>query len=589
MNLRLKTTASLLAALASGQVFGCSASSEDPSDPNPSGSSGDGPPNLAPPATADVEFLETYAETNRFRLGRPRAVEVLPDGSGILFLRSPGRSRVGTLYYFDVESGAERPLLTVEQLLGGGAGEESAEELARRERMRVSARGIVSFRVSPDGARIIVPLSGRLFLVDRARIGEDDAVRELESDAGSALDPQFSPDGTKLAVVREGDLYIIDLATGSERRLTTRGSAEIQNGLAEFVAQEEMSRMRGYWFSPDSRRIAYQETDTTGVERMHILDPMHPEQEARAWPYPRPGRDNASVRLGVIGVNGGATRWLEWDRERYPYLCSVRWPSDGTLSLLVQDREQQREVLLRADPATGQTTSLLEETDDAWLNLDQSVPRWLGDGSGFLWSSERDGEWHLELRSPDGALVRALTPDGFGYRSLLHVDEERGTAWVSASPEPSETHVYRVPLSSEGEPERATDDEGEHQGTFGDDGSVWVHAGQTRDGILSEVVRRENGDVVGPLGSEAEEPAFEPNLSYETIGEPEWRAVIVRPQSFDEDLVYPVILHVYGGPHARYVTASPSRYLLDQWQADHNFIVVSIDGRGTPGRGSTLR
>src|SRR5690606_10595508 len=149
----------------------------------------------------------------------------------------------------------------------------------------------------------------------------------------------------------------------------------------------EMGRMRGFWWSPDGASIAYQETDHAGMERMHILDPMHPEHDAAAWPYPRPGQRNASVRLGVIAASGGATTWVQWDRERYPYLASVTWPSSAPLTALVQSREQEDTALLAIDPATGASRELLTEHDDAWINLDQSVPRWIAGGTQLLWST----------------------------------------------------------------------------------------------------------------------------------------------------------------------------------------------------------
>ncbi len=575
--IRLKT-ASLVAALASSShLFGCSARSDGEPDPNPSGGGERG-------ASPGLDFLTAFSETNRFRQGHPRAIEFLPDSSGILFLRTPARSYEGTLYLFDVASRRERALLTAADLLAGAQEEVSEEELARRERMRLTASGIASYILSQDGSKIAVPLSGRLFIVERARIGQPGAVREIVSSAGSAVDPRFSPDASKIAVVREGDLYVVDVASGAERRLTRRRSPEVENGLAEFVAQEEMGRMRGYWWSPDASAIAYQETDHSAMERMHILDPMHPEREARAWPYPRPGQTNAAVRFGIVPVAGGATRWIEWDRERFPYLASVTWPHSGPLTVLVQSRDQQDEVLLAVDSTTGTTRELLREHDDAWINLDTSVPRWLANGQQFLWSSERSGEWRLELRDASGAVVRTLTPQGFGYRSLLDIDEERGEIWVRASAEPSETHVYRVSISGEGAPSRMTEERGEHEAAVARNGAQWVHTEDPLERAPRSVVKNRDGSVIAALGDTAESPPFSPNLLFENVGPSQLRTVLVRPRNFDPARRYPVIVHVYGGPHVRYVTANASRYLLSQWQADHDFIVVTIDGRGTPGR-----
>lgn len=199
-------------------------------------------------------FLEDYAATGAFRLGRPRSIRLVPGGEAALFLRSGARRFEQDLWVYDLDSQEERVLLTAAKLLDGGEEILTAEELARRERTRSAARGIASYQLSADGRRILVPLSGRLFLVERA----SGAIRELPSEGGYPIDPRFSPDGEKVAVVREGDLYVIDLASGIQRRLTERPSEKVSHGVAEFVAQEEMGRMRGYWWSPDSLHLAFQ-------------------------------------------------------------------------------------------------------------------------------------------------------------------------------------------------------------------------------------------------------------------------------------------------------------------------------------------
>ncbi|MCA9290235.1 MAG: DPP IV N-terminal domain-containing protein, partial [Phycisphaerales bacterium] len=345
------------------------------------------------------EFLEQYAVTRRFRSGEPAAITVTPDGRAVLFLRSEARSNEQDLYELDLRTGAERRLLTASSLLRGAAEALTPEERARRERMRQSARGITSFDLSDDGARVLVPLSGRLYVIDRA----DGRVRELPDDPGAPIDPHFSPDGRRVACARDGELYVYDLDGGAGRRLTSDASDTVTNAVSEFVAQEEMGRLRGFWWSPDGRAIAYQQTDVGALETMFIADAMHPDRAPQSWRYPRPGHANAIVRLGVVGAEGGPTTWIDWDARRYPYLATVTWDEHGPLALLVQNREQTEEVLLRADPESGATTPLHVERDDAWLNLDQSVPHWLADGS-FLWTTERNGAWQIEHRGRDGTL-----------------------------------------------------------------------------------------------------------------------------------------------------------------------------------------
>jgi dipeptidyl-peptidase-4 len=544
----------------------------------------------APPEDqSDPDFLEQFTVTYRFGHGAPGGFRITPDESTVLFMRSGPRTFVNDLYALDVATGQERVLLTAEQILNGGEEELSAEERARRERMRMAARGITSFDLSPDGATLLVPLSGRLFLVDRARAGQDGSVRELASTAGSPTDPRFSPDGRSIAVVRDGDLYVMDVASGAERRLTQRAGDHVEYGTAEFVAQEEMSRFEGYWWSPDSATLLVEESDTSGVEAMHILDPMHPESEPDAPPYPRPGHPNAVVRLGFVSASARAPsplRYVQWDAQGFPYLATVRWPAGGVPVILVQNRAQQEEILFAVDVATGGVREIFREHDDAWLNLDQDVPRFLEDGQRFLWVSEREGEARLELRNVDGSAPRALTPTGFGYASLLGVDEAGQRLFVTASAEPTEMHVYEVSMAEgTAAPRQMTEGHSSHEAVFSRSGALWVDVTRTLTDARTAILRRTDGSNVATFTSTAESPSFVPNATIETVGDRDYRAMIVRPRTFEEGRRYAVLVNVYGGPGVRQVGTDRDRWLLPQWFADHGFIVVSFDGRGTPGRG----
>jgi dipeptidyl-peptidase 4 len=527
------------------------------------------------------EFLRQYAETYRFSLGRPRSAQVTADGSAVLFLRSQPRSFVQDLYEFDCQSGRERVLLTADKVLAGSDEKLSAEEKALRERLRLAARGIARFDLSDDGAKVLVPLSNRLFVIERSS-GKSTEVKSASS--AFPLDPNLSPDGTKLACVRDGEIYVTDLATGEERKITSGAGGTISNGTAEFAAQEEMDRIHGYWWSPDSRLIAYQQTDTAGLETFHILDPLHPEHEPNVWPYPRCGTKNASVRLAIASASGGDSRWVDWDREKYPYLAKVVWEENSPLTILVQNRHQTEEILYAVNEETGALSELLRETDPAWINLASSSPKWLKDGSGFLWLSERTGEWSLELHSRAGKLIRTLTPPGFGLIDPAGVDDERKMAYVAASTDPTQTHLFSLALVG-GEPKKLTTERGNHGFSFGKKGDVYLHSYSLADGRAGTKVCRAGGESIGELQSVAEEPPFLPKMELVTVGNRSFHAAVIRPRSFAAGKKYPVIVHVYGGPHSLTVNSSPRGSLLLQWLADQGFVVVSLDGRGTPRRG----
>ncbi|MBL8680767.1 MAG: alpha/beta fold hydrolase [Myxococcales bacterium] len=531
-------------------------------------------------SAADPQFLADYTATLRFSLGAPTRVTLSPDGSRAYFLRSGPRSFVRDLYVLEASGAPARVLVTAESILRGGEEQLSAEERARRERQRQTGRGITAYEPSPDGTKLLVPLSGKLYIVD-AQTG---AARELSTQQrGAPVDARWSPDGRMISLVRGGEVYVVDVATGRERALTTSAGAGISHGTAEFVAQEEMDRMEGYWWSGDGRSIAFQETDERGVEELRVSNPTRPDEAPEVNRYPRAGRPNAVVRLGVVPVAGGRPTWIEWDRARYPYLARVTWPARGPLTIVVQNRAQSEVVVLTADASTGVTRAILTERDEAWVNLEPGLPRWLGDGSGFLWASEASGESALELRSPTGALVRRLG-ESAKFRALISVDEAARAAYVTGGEEPSETHVFKVSLE-DGAATSLTRGRAEHEMVFARAGGARVHTTLAIDGPRAWVFERADGTSIAALPSVAEEPRAVPNVEIVTVGAERFRAAIVRPRNFRRGTRYPVIDAVYGGPGARQVTSARHRYAMSQWLADHGFIVVSIDGRGTPYRG----
>lgn len=538
-------------------------------------------------AAAVDPFLDAWARTNRFRLGRPGSIRITPDGSKVLFLRSEARSFVHTLYEFDVASGQERVLLTAEQILQGAEENLSPEERARRERQRQTARGIAGYALTEDGNTIVTSLSGRLFLVERATA----KVREITSTSKqAALDPQVSKDGSKLAHCRGNDLHVTDLRTGVETVVAKSDSPTVTYGQAEFVAQEEMDRDHGTWFSPDASLVAVQKTDTAGMELFHIADPTDPSHEPETWPYPRAGGKNAVVGLEVRRCDGtGAAVRVQWDAEKYPYLARVTWKEHAPLMILVQNRAQTEQVLLAVDHATGTTREILRERDDAWLELAGGNPRVLPDGT-LLWLSEKEAGWVIEHRKIDGTLIRAVNEPEMGLGGITAVSEDGQSVLVSASTDPTQSHSVMLPIGK-GERVQLTRGVGRFGTSISRDFSTmartssWLESGRPD---TWEVLR--NGTVVGQLRSVHEQAPITPRAEVMVVkgaapAGREYYTAVIKPSNFDASKKYPVVAQVYAGPTALTVHSTAGAYLKHQWLADKGYIVVSIDNRGTPGRG----
>jgi dipeptidyl-peptidase-4 len=544
-------------------------------------------PQPAKDAPLDAGFLRLFAETRGFMLGRPVKPKPTPDGKAVLFLRAEAKKPKLSLYEFDVETKKTRELLTPEAVLKGAEEHLTAEEKARRERQRVSVGGFTDYQLSPDGDRVLLPLSGKLYLFKRD--GGD--VKELPTGDGAVIDPKFSPNGKQIAYVRGHDVYTLDPDAGTETQITFGGAEKKSHGLAEFVAQEEMARFSGFWWSPDSTSILFEEADADGVDTWYVADPARPEEPPAASFYPRPGKANVKVRVGLVSTApptrlrplSGEPLWIEWDAKAYPYLGSVKWEKEGPLTLVVQNREQTEQVLLKVDPATGKTTTLLKEKDDAWVNLRHDCPRWLDDGT-FLWVGETKDGPQLERRDKDGGLKKVIVQAAY-FQALVDVDLKEGNVVFNASEVPGESQVNRGCV----DPCKYMDltkEPGMHSAVFSKDHSVCVQSFSGPASMPRTTVHKADGTLLGELPSVAEEPPFSPSSEIVNVGDgPGFYAYLVRPHGFDAGKKYPVVVHVYGGPTHQQVTSPMSGRLIDQWLADQGFIVVAVDNQGTPGRG----
>ncbi|MFI5753681.1 prolyl oligopeptidase family serine peptidase [Streptomyces sp. NPDC051569] len=540
-----------------------------------------------------LSFPRQHARTQRFTRGAPRAFTVSPDGGRVVFLRSlSGTDPVNRLWVLDLDGSPtgqdrERVAADPEALLGGAPERLSAEERARRERSREGQTGIVGYAVDGAVELAAFTLSGRLYAAGL----RDGSVRELPV-PGPVIDPRPAPDGRHIAYVARGGLRVVG-ADGSGDRLlagpSEAGGGDITYGLAEFIAAEEMSRSRGYWWSPASDRLLVARVDTTPVRRWWISDPAHPDREPTQVAYPAAGTPNAEVRLFLVALDGHAEQdgqdeqdasrtEVTWDRARYPYLARVHWSAAGAPLLLVQSRDQGSQLYLTVDPETGVTRIVHQDEDPAWLELFPGAPAWAPDGR------------LVRIADEGGARVlvvgdRPLTGPQLHLRSVLDIGEHDVLVSASAGeeaedPETGEIHVYRV---SELGIERYSAGAGVHSAVRAGAVTVLVSARPETAGSSVQVFR--DGKELATVASYAEQPALTAHALLTEAGTRRIPCAVLLPTGYQEsDGPLPVLMDPYGGPHGQRVVAAQSAHLTSQWFADQGFAVIVADGRGTPGR-----
>ncbi|MFB6951697.1 alpha/beta fold hydrolase [Streptomyces niveus] len=545
-----------------------------------------------------LSFPRQYARTQRFTLGAPRAFTVSPDGSRVAFLRSAsGTDRTNRLWVLDLDdrSGTARERIAADPqaLLAGTPEELSDEERARRERSREGSGGIVAYAVDGAAELAAFALSGRLFTAE-LRAGTS---RELPV-PGPVIDPRPSPDGRHIAYVAGGALRVTGAEGDGDRELAVPEDEQTTYGLAEFIAAEEMSRYRGFWWSPESDRLLVARVDGADVQRWWIADPAHPDREPSTIAYPSAGTPNADVRLCLIGLDGSRTE-VVWDRAAWPYLAAVHWSAAGDPLLLVQARDQRSQRCLSVDTESGGTRLLREETDAVWLELCAGVPALTPGGELVRIVDIQDNP------ADDGARVlfvgdRALTGPELQLRAVLDVGERDVLVSASAgeaaqAPETGEIHVYRIPYGAPGEvpdgdreagtwgPERVSEGVGVHTAVRAGAVMVLASARPEASGTVVQVVRE--GKQLAVITSYAQQPNLIPRVQLTQGGAHRIPCAVLLPTQYEEvDGPLPVLLDPYGGPHGQRVVAAHNPYLTSQWFADQGFAVVVADGRGSPGR-----
>ncbi|WP_296278907.1 S9 family peptidase [Pseudoxanthomonas sp.] len=560
---------------------------------------------LATALPAHAEKLTLEAITGSAPLSGPTLTkpQVAPDGSRVTFLRGKDsdRNRLD-LWEYDIASGQTRLLVDSSVVLPG---EEvlSDEEKARRERQRIAAlSGIVDYQWSPDGKALLFPLGGELYFYDLAKTGKD-AVRKLTNGGGFATDPKISPKGGFVSFIRDRNLWVIALADGREVQLTRDGSDTIGNGVAEFVADEEMDRHTGYWWAPDDSAVAFARIDETPVPLVKRYEVYPDRTEVVEQRYPAAGDANVLVQLGVIAPNASATpQWIDLGTEKDIYLARVDWRDPQRLTFQRQSRDQKTLDLIETTLATGKQRTLVTETSKTWVPLHNDL-RFLKDGR-FLWSSERDGFEHLYLVSENGTSLSQLTRGDWVVDSLLAVDERNGLAYVSGTRDgAAETHVYAVPLTG-GEPRKLTPAAGVHTASFARNASVFVDSWSSDTTLPQiELFKADGTKLATLLENDAADPGH-PYAKYLAAHQPTTFGTLmaadgktplhyslIKPANFDPKKKYPVVVFVYGGPAAQTVTrAWPGRSdaFFNQYLAQQGYVVFSLDNRGTPRRGAAF-
>ena len=432
-----------------------------------------------------------------------------------------------------------------------------------------------------------------IFVLDIAK----SAFRQLTKTDAAEKSVRFSPDGQKLAFVRNNDLYVFDIAHGKEIRLTKTGSETILNGTVSWVYWEEIFGRQdlGYWWSPDSRALAFLQTDESMVDLMHYVDFKPQTPRVITQRYPKVGTPNPLVHVGLVEIDNPEPVWMEIDNHGYEYICRVKWLPDGKrVSVQTMNRAQTELELYFVDRSDAKASFVMSETDTAWVNINDDL-YFLKDNQHFLWQSERSGYAHLYRIGMDGKNATAVTKGEWALRSsggvfwfrqsVSSIDEKNGWVYFTALEKSSvERHLYRVKMNGKNM-QRLTKRDGVHQIFFSPNGEYYFDNFSDIRTMPELTLHDKNGKLLHTIAKPRPELLSKFDLQYPelftiptTDGFP-MPAEILKPKDFDPSKKYPLIYYVYAGPSAPTVFNQwrGSSIFFDNMLLDAGYLVVRFD------------
>jgi dipeptidyl-peptidase-4 len=552
-----------------------------------------------------VPAQEAKSITVEWMYGKdPEAITALPefawlkDGSLLLYdVRRPESER--TIEILNPASGVRRSALDMSKAITGlKALNGDTNNLA-----------VLPWPVSLDemGKRALYQFNGDLFVLDLAA-AEFKRVTQGHSEEKA---PMLSPDGKYAAFVRNNDLYVYNVSRGTEKRLTYTGSDSTLNGLFSWVYWEEIfgHREAAYWWSDNSKHIAYLHTDESPVSTMYFTDFQPYQPRIIRQRYPKAGERTPVVRVGIVDIEGGNNIWANLP-PGYEYVTRVNWqPGGKRLSIQTMNRRQTEVALHSVDPLSGTSHTILKESDDAWLHIYD--PCFMRNGKEFLWISDRSGHTHIYRYSTDGTMINQVTQGSWSIRpygafaiyensAVASVDESDGLVYFTAGEKSTiERHLYRVRFNGNGM-ERLTHEDGYHRPTFSRDGKFYIDNFSSSSTPPALSLHRNDGTLVQTLAPARTEllkqldlqfPRF---LSIPTSDGVALPAQLSIPIGFNPTKKYPVIIYVYGGPASPSVSNawnangwSQSIY-FDQILLRNGYLVISVDNRSSASISKTL-
>ena len=469
--------------------------------------------------------------------------------------------------------------------------------------------------MSPDESRILIqtetkPIYRRSFTAVYYIFNVRNNTMEALSEGGPQQVPLFSPDGNQIAFVRNNNIYLVKLLFGnSESQITEDGKYnEVLNGIPDWVYEEEFGFNRAFDFSADSKMLAYIRFDESKVPMYSfpMYQGMNPSLDQYAvypgsydYKYPMPGVDNSKVSVHTFDIKSKVTRKLDLPLDEDGYIPRIQFTKDeNTLAIMTLNRHQNRFDLYFANPRSTLCKLVVRDEAEQYIK-EEAYGNMTFYANNFVMMSEKDGFNHLYLYSAGGNLIKQITKGKFEVKSFLGWDEKTNTYYYSSNEEsPLRTAIYKI--DAKGRKTKLSSREGTNQAIFSKSMKYYINTFSNLATPPVITINDNTGKTLTTLvdNKKLAQKVASMNLpskeffTFTTSDGVQLNGWMMKPANFDASKKYPVIMHQYSGPGSQQVIdrwnigSRGDGGMFEAYMADHGFISVCVDGRGTGGRGS---
>ncbi|UFH56667.1 S9 family peptidase [Spirosoma sp. KNUC1025] len=425
------------------------------------------------------------------------------------------------------------------------------------------------------------------------------ASKSLKVVAKDAQTAELSPDGQKIGYERGGNLFMFDFATQKETQFTDDAKPAFLNGRFGWVYEEEFGLAQAWEWSPDSKFIAFWQSDERQVPMYKLTDYKGFDEKFDSLPYPRVGDTNPTVRIGVIEVANRAKQWIKVDLDG-GYIPRIYWTSqEGQLALMHLNRKQNHLRLFMANGRTGQAKQIMEEKSSTWIDVFDffaGINHLIYFPAGiqeFYWVSDRDGYSHLYRYDYTGKLLNPVTSGKWEVTYVHHIDPKaRKVYFTSTEASPLERQLFVADLDGKNK-RRLTTIPGRHTINFSPNGQYFIDRYSNTETPTQVELRDTKGSLIKALETNKQvtdylgSHAFAPKelSSFTTSDGQKIDISIIKPLDFDPAKKYPIVLDIYGGPGSQSVYNDFASSGWHQWLAQTGYVVVGVNNRGSGGYG----